>query len=94
VIERSSIFIPNLFSPNGDGSNEFFQVIAKGVVRFDMSIFNRWGEEVFQSFDTNQAWDGYYNGKLCLPGVYTYTIKLLYANGRNEKKKGSIMLLR
>lgn len=93
VIEKSVFYIPNFFSPNGDGSNDFFQVIAKGVAQFSIRIFNRWGEEVFQSFDVNQAWDGYYKGKLCAPGNYTYSMKILLKNGENVKRSGSLFLL-
>ncbi len=94
VIEKSFFFIPNLFSPNGDGNNDLFKVIAQGVARFDLRIFNRWGEQVFQSYDVNQAWDGYYRGELCFPGTYTYVLKVMMRNGDNQKRKGSLFLLR
>lgn len=94
VVEKSFFYIPNLFSPNGDGNNDFFQVIAKGVARFDLRIFNRWGEQVFQSYDVNQPWDGFYKGELCAPGNYAYTLKIMMVNGNSQKRKGSLFLLR
>jgi len=73
-------YIPNSFTPDGDGHNQmfnpiFFSGISKDV--FEMSIYNRWGELIFQTYDPDQGWDGSYGigGKDVAPGTYVYKIK-------------------
>ncbi|HLP21601.1 MAG TPA: gliding motility-associated C-terminal domain-containing protein, partial [Chitinophagales bacterium] len=68
------VYIPNAFSPNGDGSNDFFQIFGPGSVRdyinhFSIKIFNRWGELVYESLDPGFKWNGVYKGTLLPPAV-------------------------
>lgn len=90
--------VPNSFTPNGDGINDYFlprQLLSEGVVGFHMSIFNRWGEKVFETTNRNgRGWDGRFNGKDQSVGVYIYMIDVIYKNGRTESYKGNLTLLR
>lgn len=96
VIVKDSIiiYIPNVFSPNGDGINDVFYVNATAVKDFYMVIYNRWGEKVFEANDINAGWNGTRNGKELEPGVYVYHITFTFLNYTQEKRKGSITLLR
>ena len=92
------IDIPNSFTPNGDGVNDYFlprQLLSKGALGFTMQVFDRWGEKVFESTNANgRGWDGRFNGKEQPVGVYIYMINVIYKNGRTEKYQGNITLLR
>ncbi len=70
-----NLIIPNVFTPNGDGINDLFDVKSKGLTEYTINIVNRWGEIVFQSNDINQHWDGKHNGNLCQDGTYFYFIR-------------------
>jgi len=99
------ILIPNAFSPNlsgsggggndaSNGKNDVFLPITRGVVDFEMVIFNRWGELMFESRDPNMGWDGYYNGRLCQQDVYVYKISALYESGQRIVRVGDVNLIR
>ncbi|REJ99926.1 MAG: PKD domain-containing protein [Bacteroidetes bacterium] len=83
------IIFPQAFSPNGDGVNDQFRVFGNLVSGFDMRIFSRWGEVVYQSSEILIPWDGTYNGKVVSSGVYvcqiTYTIFGKEEQVRTEK---------
>jgi len=98
------VLIPNAFSPNlsgatggndpSNGKNDVFLPITRGVVEFEMMVFNRWGELMFRSTDPNIGWDGYYNGKLCQQDVYMYKLSALYENGERIVRVGDVNLIR
>jgi gliding motility-associated-like protein len=89
------IFVPNAFTPDGDGKNEIFFATAVGIKEFSFKIFNRWGEVLFETTDPSTGWDGMHpNGKEAIQGVYTWTV---FAKGQNDKlieKRGHLSLLR
>ena len=87
-------FIPNAFSPNGDGNNDVFNVYGADIAKASMRIYNRWGEKVFDSGSQWLGWDGMYKGVMQNPGVYTYTVEATYLNGKVREKKGSFTLMR
>jgi gliding motility-associated-like protein len=98
---RSHIALPNAFSPNGDGLNDIFYVIAgkdvKQVKQFQ--VFNRWGQKMFEKTngktnDINFGWNGYYNGQLVAQGTYVYQIVIELLSGELEIHKGNISVLR
>ena len=92
VIPPMSVFIPDAFTPNGDGINDFFFVKGEGIQDFTLSIFNRWGEEVFSSENPKQQWDGTYDGKPAQGGLYVYQLK---AVGLSSKiQTGTVALVR
>lgn len=88
------IFVPNAFSPNGDGRNDVFFVNGNNIVEIDIIIYNRWGQQVFSSNDQNIGWDGRYKGELMLPGVYAYYVRCVCEEGDVYQAKGNITLLR
>ncbi len=67
--------IPNVFTPNQDGANDFYLVTGKGIIEYNIVIINRWGNVVYESNDINAAWDGTAKGNPCVEGVYFYNIK-------------------
>lgn len=97
VVQNYDIFIPNIFSPNGDGANDFFEYFGNkaGVKFLTVEVFNRIGEKVFESNDIQFRWDGKYKGVLQEPGVYVYLFKVTFVDNHTEKQyKGSITLMR
>jgi gliding motility-associated-like protein len=88
------VYIPNIFSPNADGINDVFLFYANGVKEVYYTIYNRWGEKVFESRDITVGWDGTYKGKLAPEGVYVYYIQFTFLNFTQEKRKGSVTLVR
>jgi len=92
--EEPFLFMPNAFSPNGDGENDVLYVEGNTIDEMELAIYNRWGEKVFESFDKSKGWDGYYNDQLLEPDVYGYYLKILCFNGDDFFKKGNINLIR
>ncbi|WP_037358639.1 gliding motility-associated C-terminal domain-containing protein [Schleiferia thermophila] len=72
---EKTLYIPNAFTPNGDGVNDCFQVSAENVADYYIQIFNRWGTMVYSSTDPKECWDGQYQGKPVQEGVYLYLIR-------------------
>jgi gliding motility-associated-like protein len=75
-----SIYIPNTFTPNRDYKNEKFIISAMDLLEFNIEIYNRWGELIYQSNDVNESWDGTYKGKVVATGTYVW--KLIYLDAR------------
>ncbi len=90
----SSYFMPNSFTPNGDGKNDCFGIKYWGIIeQLEFFIYNRYGEKVFYTNDPNKCWDGLYKSKRPEPGNYVYYIKAKTACG-NVEKKGNVILIR
>ena len=87
-------FVPNAFSPNGDGSNDYFFGDGVGVQDYEMRIFNRWGEMIFISYNRRDTWDGRVNGIMSPNGVYVWRVFLTGFDGSEFKKTGHVSLLR
>lgn len=92
-------FVPNAFTPNNDGYNDQFKIFHNCLItNYTFKIFNRWGENVFQSEDVNIGWTGTHNGKLAPSGVYVWMIEYeaIGADGQPEKRleKGDVTLIR
>jgi len=96
VIEcpESEIFIPNAFSPINDTSNETFLPKGYRIKNIEIRVFNRWGEQLYYSFNDNIGWDGKYMGELCKMDLYIYLIKWENIEGSKFQKLGSFTLLR
>ena len=88
------VFIPNSFSPNGDGNNDLFLVYGEDIKLVDLRIFNRWGELVYKTNNQLAGWDGRYKGELQLPQVFTYTAKITYLNDKTASQNGTVTLIR
>ncbi|MEL7530700.1 MAG: gliding motility-associated C-terminal domain-containing protein [Bacteroidota bacterium] len=95
IIPDGDIFVPNAFSPNGDGHNDLFYVGGEGIRNFELLIFNRWGELLAQSNDPAFRWDGTKRqGQVVPEGVYVYRIKAVLNDGFVVDKGGTITLIR
>jgi gliding motility-associated-like protein len=94
LCEDPSVFIPNIFSPNGDGENDVLYVIGRNISQLEFLIFNRWGEKVFESNNLETGWDGTHRGSPQNSGVYVYSIKATLRNGSIEELKGTITLVK
>lgn len=91
-------FMPNAFTPNGDGNNDEFKGkgYIEGLKDFQMSIWNRWGEQVFASNDPYKGWNGRKNnnGEMAPQGVYVWELRYIGPRGGDESIKGHVTLLR
>ena len=94
VLNPDPVFVPNSFSPNGDGNNDVFKIYGQGIKTIDLRIFNRWGELVYTSNNQFDGWDGTYKGAMQLPSVFTYSVRMVYLNDKTAEKKGTVTLLR
>lgn len=98
--KAAEILLPNAFTPgkdgpgSGDNQNDIFLPIAYGVTEFNMMIFNRWGQLLFESKSLTVGWDGYFEGKLCKQDVYVYKITAKYQNGDVITRIGDVHLMR
>ncbi|MFC2111174.1 gliding motility-associated C-terminal domain-containing protein [Bacteroidota bacterium] len=84
------ITVPNVFTPNGDGFNDFFIVEGDNIITFEMQIFNRWGQLVFTSDDINLGWDGKINEEDCTEGVYYWIVNYEGLGNTIDEKAGSL----
>lgn len=94
VIPDGAIYVPNAFSPNDDGKNDFFFAAGEGLVQYEMIIFNRWGQEVARLLNISDRWDGTRNGRVVPEGVYTYRVQALLNNGARVDRGGTVTLIR
>lgn len=94
VIEKPRFFIPNIFSPNQDNNNDQFEIFATGVKQFQISIFDRWGEKVFETQSITDFWDGTWKNKKAPEGVYVYHGVVIFNSLVMHKFKGSVSLIR
>ncbi|MFL5788086.1 MAG: gliding motility-associated C-terminal domain-containing protein, partial [Flavisolibacter sp.] len=91
----NDIFIPNTFSPNNDGKNDIFRIVAADGYRLlKFQVFNRWGQLIFNSNDLGKGWNGMYNTIPQPEDTYVYIVELESAYGRIINKKGTITLIR
>ena len=92
------IIIPNVFTPNGDSDNEEFVIFNFGIPEYEIKIYNRWGDLMFESTNSNKHWDGQQNSTPAAEGTYYYTLKANDANGNSliqeGQKSGTLQLLR
>jgi gliding motility-associated-like protein len=96
TVDNCELSIPNVFSPNGDGKNDFFNLIAEGYTNFHLFIFNRWGLKIFESSDASNQWNGRVNntGGECPDGTYYYIFTANDINRKPLSEKGFITLMR
>ena len=94
ICDEPDIFIPNTFTPNGDGNNDIFNVRGNNIDISYLAVYNRWGEKVFDSNDKKTGWDGTYKNKAANPDVFAYYVKIKCFNGKDYLKKGNITLIR
>jgi gliding motility-associated-like protein len=98
------IDFPNAFTPNTSGAsggaydpfgfdNDVFFPMHRGVAEYQLQIFNKWGELLFESTDVYKGWDGYYRGILCRQDVYAWKVKARFADGQKYENAGDVTLL-
>jgi len=102
VADARSVFIPNVFSPNSDGQNDYFTVFGsalsiEAVER--LAVYDRWGELVFEQNNLlpnnpSVGWDGTFRGKTLVPGVYVYVAQIRFLDGQMVEYAGDITLIR
>jgi gliding motility-associated-like protein len=88
------VFVPNVFSPNGDGKNDILYAYGNYINKLEMHIFNQWGQQIQVITDPHKGWDGRFNGVAQPVGVYVYTLKAVLTDGRTIQLKGNITLVR
>jgi gliding motility-associated-like protein len=94
VLSVDDVVFPTAFSPNGDGKNDVYKAVSNGVKSLRLTIFNRWGELVFESDNINEGWNGIYKGDVQPLDVYVYTSEVTFMNNFKRNYIGSISLIR
>jgi len=94
-IARKQLLIPNAFSPNNDGQNDYFKITnITDEKLIDFKVFNRWGTILFRTTDPKVGWDGTFKNQPQPIGVYGYVIRIGYADGYVETYKGTVTLIK
>jgi gliding motility-associated-like protein len=94
IQDNNYIFIPNTFTPNGDGINDLFNVTITNIKDYYIRIFNRWGQQLFESKSILNSWDGTYQGRKAPFGVYYYVIDAIGTDNAVLKRAGYITIIR
>lgn len=94
VFVEGSLYVPNTFTPNRDGLNDFFLAFGTEIKEFEMLIFNRWGEQIFRSTSLQEGWDGTHRNQKCPIGVYAWRIIYTENSGKEGVLIGHVNLLR
>ncbi len=88
------IYVPNAFTPNGDGNNDIVYVHSENIKSLKFYIYDQWGELLYTSTSQQNGWDGSYKGTREPVGVYVYYLEAVMLDGEQVRKKGTITLLR
>jgi gliding motility-associated-like protein len=96
VIDDNELYIPSAFSPASlQIENQSFKIYSNNILSARVSIFNRWGEKIFETDEGHLVgWDGIYNGNSAMAGTYSYIVEVVYLNRRKVIKKGEVTLIR
>lgn len=94
VVAETGVYVPNAFTPNGDGRNDQFTIIGMEIQALQMTIYDRWGKELFTSDGLNDFWDGTYEGQPLPQGVYPYRLLATLGDGKTVQKTGTVTLIR
>ena len=89
-----SLYVPNAFTPNGDGHNDFFVIRGEEIVKFKLRIFDRWGLQLFYSESMDLQWDGKYHGGIVQIDTYVWNIEFEDSWGRIGKLQGHVSVIR
>lgn len=87
---KSRIFIPNAFSPDGDGLNDYFKPDIRFIKSYTLSVFDRWGELIFYEQNSQNGWDGNFKGSKVPTGTYVFLLEGLDFYGNIINKKGTV----
>ena len=91
---NSTMYVPNSFTPDGNGFNNEWKPVGYNINSIHFTIFNRWGEILFESYNPNYGWDGTYGGKICQDGVYIYKIEWTDKKNYSYLRHGHIVLIK
>jgi gliding motility-associated-like protein len=94
LCEDPDIFVPNTFTPNGDGANDLLYVRGRHIARMEFKVFDRWGELVFESTDPSNGWDGRFKGMPVDPAVFVYHLRAWCIDGQDYFTKGNVTVVR
>lgn len=95
LCDENNIIAPNVFTPNKDGINDHFVIDAYGYQNIVTSIYNRWGQEIWQSTSAVPSWDGFLqSGEEATEGMYFYTLSGWTDSGKRENHRGTFQLIR
>ncbi len=89
-----NIFVPNAFTPNGDGENDFLYVRSAVIDQVEFAVYNRWGQQVFETTDLSVGWDGTFKGERLAPDMFGYYLKATCFDGQTFFLKGNVTILR
>ena len=92
--DEFAVYLPNSFTPNGDGLNDVFIVSGFGISTLRMDIYDRWGTKIFSSSSQKEGWNGNQGGESCREGVYNWFLEYTSDNGQRLQKTGYVNLLR
>ena len=90
----NTVFVPNTFTPNNDGKNDVLYVYGNTIAKMKLSVYNQWGQFLYESVNVQNGWDGTHKGQPQPNGVYVYLLDLEFSDGTKETKKGTITVLR
>jgi gliding motility-associated-like protein len=95
VYSGPDIYVPNAFTPNGDGLNDDFKIVAVGIKTFrSIAVFNRWGQQVYYSTDPSKGWNGFVGSKKADSGTYVWKAEGIDFNNKVIAKRGVVILIR
>jgi gliding motility-associated-like protein len=94
LCEDPDIFVPNTFTPNGDGNNDVLLVRGRSIRELEFMVFDRWGEKVFETNDQDRGWDGTFEGKPVDPAVFVYHLTVYCVDGQRFFTKGNVTIVR
>lgn len=94
IIPCTEIFVPTIFSPNGDGHNDMITVMGNCINEMRFAIYDRWGSKIFETITPGETWDGYVMGKPANTGAYVYKLDILHSDGTTTERSGNITLTR
>ncbi len=94
-VNNPDLLVPTAFSPNGDGVNDWFHALNKNIQKFNLEVFNRWGERVYQTSDPQDGWNGIYKGMEQEMGTYVWKCEYVFMGSDKPKSaKGNVTLVR
>ena len=92
--QARGIFIPNAFTPNGDGVNDEFYIPDANLSNFQFTVFDRWGNQVYQTFSPDFRWNGQRGGRHVAAGTYVYVLQASTSTGDTIKRSGQLSVVR
>ena len=94
IDDESIVWIPTGFTPNNDGLNDTWDIYTRNITEFSVTVWNRWGNLIFQSTDPNVRWNATYEGKAVQEDAYTFVVKATTRKGKKIQKLGTVTIIR